>query len=302
MEWLTSCNLCGDQGIETIDPVANIAHCTNCGYVFDNPRPDVDEIARFYSRLDKYNQWLAEAKARDAIWKQRLHKMARCHRPGTLLDVGAGIGQFLHHARKVYAEVYGTEVSETATKIAKARYDLDLLEGDLDTIRFEEGTAFDNITLFHVLEHVPQPRQLIERCHSLLLPEGVLYIAVPNELQSLRARWLRLKIQARQWLGLSLAAYREAGIGTWGISKIRLDDSQREVHLSHFTPQVLARLLEQCGFRVIESSLDPINLGTGLAFLWHQLYYVAANVVLLIGKANIYDTIWLVASRKTVDK
>jgi len=87
-----------------------------------------------------------------------------------------------------------------------------------------------------------------------------------------------------------------------GLSKIRLDNSRFEVHLSHFTPQVLAGLPDQCGFRVIESPLDPINLGTGLAFLLHQLYYLAANIVLLIWKANIYDTIWIVAARKTVDK
>lgn len=160
-------------------------------------------------------------------------------------------------------------------------------------------TAFDNITLFHVLEHVPQPKQFLERCHSLLRPGGVLYVVVPNELRSLKTCWLKAKMRARQRIGLSLAGYREYGIGPLGIAKVRLDDPEREVHLSHFTPEVLVRCLDTCGFRVVENSLDPINLSIGLAYLRHQLYYLISSAVLLIWKKNIYDTIWIAAMKKT---
>lgn len=299
MEQVPACNLCDGCRVRTIDPEAGISRCEDCGYVFANPRPVFDDIESFYSRCDKYDVYLMEEKARDVVWQKRLRKMTTHLRPGTLLDVGAGTGQFLHHATSVYSEVCGTEVSESAVKLAKARYDLDLLQGDLCDIRFREGTAFDNITLFHVLEHVPQPKRLLERCSSLLRAGGVLYVAVPNELHSLRARWLRLKMRTRGWFRLSLAGYQECGIGRLGISANRLDSPGREVHLSYFTSGVLMQCLEECRFRVIENSLDPINMNTGLAYLRHQLYYLLSSAVLRVWKRNIYDTIWIAAMKKT---
>ena len=95
LETLSACPLCGGENIRTVDTASNICECDPCGYVFDNPRPTVEELIAFYSQPTKYDSWLAEEKARDLLWERRLKLLLRVMKPGSLLDVGAGIGQFL---------------------------------------------------------------------------------------------------------------------------------------------------------------------------------------------------------------
>ena len=97
LETLSACNVCGSDAIKRIDPECNLCRCGDCGYVFDSPRPNQPAIAAFYSQRGKYDSWLRDAVARDALLKRRLKMMLRHHSPGNLLDVGTGIGQFLHH-------------------------------------------------------------------------------------------------------------------------------------------------------------------------------------------------------------
>jgi len=104
----------------------------------------------------------------------------RYGRGGRLLDVGTGIGQFLHFARFGY-EVTGTEVSEQAIQIARVKYGLELRRGRIEELDFG-NRRFDVITLFHVLEHVHDPRRLLSRCRELLSTTGIVVVAVPNEI------------------------------------------------------------------------------------------------------------------------
>jgi len=287
-EVLAHCTVCGSTAIAVVDRECNIARCCACGYVFDNPRPTLDELIRFYSRPFQYSSWLTELEARNRIWKRRVKKLWRTRKKGSLLDVGTGIGQFLSVARPSYNEVYGTEVSSKAVKLAKELFDLDLFQGTIEDLML--GRTFDNITLFHVLEHVPNPRKTLETCSTLLTHEGVLVIAVPNEVAS-----------ARNFAHRILAA---AGInkrplaGKFGLPRISLGSASEEVHLSHFTPRVLRKLLYNLGFSIIEEDLDPVYLVTGISRLKPELYYYACLAVLRLFKLNIYDTMLVVARKE----
>lgn len=222
LETLARCNLCKSDRLLPIDPVCNICKCQSCGYIFDNPRPTFDEIRRFYCQNNKYDLWLAEEREGDYVWKRRLKKVMKHGNAGTLLDVGAGIGQFLYHAMPYFTEVYGTEISESAIDIAKAKYGLNIIKGDLTEIQFSRIAPFDNIVLFHVLEHVPDPKRLVEKCWSLLGKGGVLVIAVPNDILSLRMRLIRLRIRLRLRLKLGTEGYSDNNIGILGLRKITL--------------------------------------------------------------------------------
>ena len=74
MEKLLKCDMCGSKEIKIVDKSHNINKCKGCGYVFDNPRPTVDEIISFYAKGDKYDNWLSEEKGRDLLWQKRLKK------------------------------------------------------------------------------------------------------------------------------------------------------------------------------------------------------------------------------------
>jgi hypothetical protein len=80
-----------------------------------------------------------------------------------------------------------------------------------------------------------------------------------------------------------------------GISKA---GSSREIHLSHFTPAVLRRLLEEAGFSVLEESLDPYYASASLRWAVDALYFAFHRLLLAALKVNRYDTIWMVC-RKT---
>ena len=95
MDNLSACNLCGDEAIESVDGEWNLCRCPACGYVFDSPRPSMAELEAFYAQPAKYELWLQQEAGRDKLWKRRLKKLSRHRMPGNLLDVGAGIGQFL---------------------------------------------------------------------------------------------------------------------------------------------------------------------------------------------------------------
>jgi SAM-dependent methyltransferase len=285
-ELLQQCKLCDSELLDLLDPDCDIVQCRNCGYVFDNPRPTLEALIRFYSKPGKYDSWLDELVPRDRLWKRRLGKLQSTRKPGSLLDVGTGIGQFLSLARTSYSEVYGTEVSATAIAIAKRKYGLDLFHGSVEEL-VRQGRVFDNITLFHVLEHVPDPKAMLKTCHSLLPVGGCLVIAVPNEVTSLRAfkRWLFGKIKKPQ------------GTGLLGLPRLTLDGSIDEIHLSHFTPSVLRSVLLATGFSVITDTLDPYYVRVGLRRLKADLYYYFCLILLYVFRINVYDATLIIARK-----
>jgi SAM-dependent methyltransferase len=284
-ELLDQCLVCNSRMLNMLDPVCNIAQCRSCGFVFDNPRPALADLIDFYSKPGKYDSWLEESDARDRLWQRRLKKLRSTRKPGSLLDVGTGIGQFLAIARGTYNPVYGTEVSGTAVEIAKEKYGLDLFHGTLESL-CDQGKTFDNITLFHVLEHVPDPRSVLEKCHSLLSADGRLVIAVPNEVTSLRALKRRLFNK--------IAKSKSAGI--LGLPRIVLDGSVDEIHLSHFTPPVLHRLIKTTGFSIIESTLDPYYVPKG-PHLKADFYYYVCVALLRLFRINVYDAMLVIARK-----
>jgi 2-polyprenyl-3-methyl-5-hydroxy-6-metoxy-1,4-benzoquinol methylase len=287
LETVVVCNICHSAAIEQIDPECNLCRCSRCGFVFDNPRPTQQEIAWFYSQEGKYDSWLTDAVARDALWKRRLKMVLRRRAPGNLLDVGTGIGQFLHHAEPHFARVAGTEISESAIRIARERYGLEIQQGQIEDLPLPDS-AFDNVTLFHVLEHVPGPAKLMRRCHQVLRPDGIVVIAVPNDVLAWGSRLK--KLGKRMGLRPFQKFSRVTGIAKAGTS--------REIHLSHFTPAVLRQLLSSSGFEILEDGLDPYYAASGMWKVTHGLYYAFHRMIFAFSGVNRYETIWMIARKK----
>ncbi|RTY97382.1 class I SAM-dependent methyltransferase, partial [Flavobacterium bomense] len=94
---------------------------------------------------------------------------------GRILDIGAGTGDFLSVAKNAGWETIGVEPSDRAKAIAKSK-----------GVSFVEETSeldshsFDVISMWHVLEHVPDLDKQIKELKRLLKPTGTLIIAVPN--------------------------------------------------------------------------------------------------------------------------
>ncbi len=286
VETLSQCLLCDSARIQAMDAEYNLSQCEACGYVFDNPRPTLAAIINFYSTPKKYDTWLVAEDSREELWKRRLKKLLRYAERGNLLDVGTGTGQFLNLARPYFNCVSGTEVSQTALKIAKEKYGLDLSQGQIEDSNMPKD-SFDTITLFHVLEHVPDPKKTIGRCKELLKVGGVLLVCVPNDVLAWTSK---VKILGKR---SGLRSFQKFS-PKLGIPRVF---SSNEIHLSHFAPPVLRRLLEQSDFEVVEESLDPYYATTGVKQILHSGYFAFHRLFFGLTHANRYDTIWMMVRK-----
>lgn len=94
---------------------------------------------------------------------------------GCLLDIGAGTGDFLSEAKKQGWQINGIEPNEKAKQIA-----IEKGVSFSGTIEELPDAFADVITMWHVLEHVPNLTEHIKQLHRVLQPDGTLFIAVPN--------------------------------------------------------------------------------------------------------------------------
>ena len=94
---------------------------------------------------------------------------------GSLLDIGAGTGDFLKISKEKGWQVAGMEPNKNASKLALEKgIELKPFLNDFD------GKHFDVVTLWHVLEHIPNLEETISKLSALVKPNGTLIIAVPN--------------------------------------------------------------------------------------------------------------------------
>ena len=116
----------------------------------------------------------------------------------TLLDLGAGTGDFLITAKKSGFKVTGVEPNDKARKLAhqKGIY----LSSSLDDV---SGQKFQAITLWHVLEHLPDLEEQMTTMVHLLEDDGVLVIAVPNyrsyDAKHYKAYWAAYDVPRHLW-------------------------------------------------------------------------------------------------------
>lgn len=287
---LYACILCSSNFLRSVDPSISLCECQDCGLIFRNPRPTFEEIAAYYSSDAQYDGWLAEERARDAMWRRRLRKIKSHIRSGTLLDVGSGIGQFLTVAQTSFV-VEGTEISASALQIAADKFEIVLHHGSLEEVTETtlRGRRFDIITLFHVLEHVPYPALTLATCARIIADGGLLIVAVPNEIGSWRGV---LKDLLR-----SFGIGRFRSLGKFGLRALDLKELGNEVHLSYFTCSVLETALQRHGFRLRELGLDPYYAASGMPAAVHLLKYAACSIVRHVTRINIYDALWFVAEK-----
>ncbi|MBL4844726.1 MAG: class I SAM-dependent methyltransferase [Planctomycetes bacterium] len=153
--------------------------------------------------------------------RRHLRELAYLSRQkGSLLDVGCGAGRFLLAARERGWRVAGVDLSESNARAGQAT-GLDVRSAALADAGFEEQ-SFDAARLNQVIEHVPEPLDLLRDVAKVLRPGGLLSLATPN-IASLSARFL-----GAQWNHLG---------------------SELNGHLVLFSRATLTRALVEAGFR-----------------------------------------------------
>lgn len=129
------------------------------------------------------NEFFSGSLKASRSWRNELDKVALVQkfvRKGSILDVGCGDGKFLWALDGDLWIRYGVEQIVPVVELVHSRMpDLKLIAGTLYTEKLQPA-SFDAITLWYVLEHLPDPGRVLHRLASLLKPGGWLFLAVPN--------------------------------------------------------------------------------------------------------------------------
>lgn len=231
---MEGCNLCGGTEWTTLEDVSStrVVRCA-CGLVFVTPQPSRSAIEQACGQ-EYYSPWEEQAALRAGIWRRRLDDVGALRPPpGDLLDVGCGTGVFLARARERQWRVTGTELSAYACRASEAQ-GIRAVQGEVWEARLP-ADSFDVVTCWHVLEHVGDPKRVVQECARVLRPGGRLLLATPNVEDY-----------------IFRAAYRLAR----GRRPPLYEPDERELHLFHFSPRTLRALLASAGFREVEIGFD----------------------------------------------
>jgi SAM-dependent methyltransferase len=205
--------------------------CRACGLAQTRPRPRPAEMGRYYPvawyRDGARGHLPAVAfRAQRALYRRRAARVeTMCGgRPGRVLDIGCGSGLLLQEFRRRGWRCEGTELSERIAGRARRTAGIRVRVGELTALHFQ-GSRFDAIVLWHVLEHVPDPAGVLAEVARLLRPGGIVMVGVPNfgspEARLTRAGWYHLAVPR---------------------------------HLSHFTYPTITRLVAEAGLRIRRAS------------------------------------------------
>ncbi|MBF0516000.1 MAG: class I SAM-dependent methyltransferase [Nitrospirae bacterium] len=229
----TLCKVCGtDTDDLIIESIAGdfgtygVFYCPGCGVGITSPVPSNEDLKRLYAvggyREKTGKRFIPFVEYFILLFRHmRKNRIEKYVKKGRILDIGCGRGLFLNVMKNGGWEVAGVEFDEAAASNASAFYGIEVISGEPRTWTFPPA-SFDVITLNHVLEHIPDPKELIQSCHRLLKNGGLMVVAVPN-LDGIQSR-----IGRKNWFHLDVP-----------------------YHLYHFTGKGLASLLSALSFNIV---------------------------------------------------
>lgn len=232
-----ACGLCGsgERRLKFRDGPFSVVTCEHCSLTYVTPRlVDAALLSEVYdegywsshSAKDRgYTDYRSDAPLYLRTYARR-SRVVRRHfpRPGRVLDVGCAAGYFLRVMREQGWQVTGLEPSDTIRATAQEHLGAaNVLDGLLGEIELPRA-AFDLVTMWDVLEHIPDPVAALRAVHPLLAPGGKLLVETQN-VDSLAARVL-----GRRW-----QHYKHAE------------------HIYHFQKRTIADVLGRAGFRILEN-------------------------------------------------
>ncbi len=231
-----------------------IVRCHDCGLVSTQPRLSEEGLRDCYPEAyySKDRLRLKSFLEDDVPWLRRADRLEKYSRGGSILDIGCGSGGFLGSLDVRRWQKYGVEISPVPAESARRRFNIHVFVGDLQEANFLDD-QFDVITLWHVLEHLPNAFEVLKEIKRILKKGGVLLMAVPN------FESLERKLTKDKWYHFDIPR-----------------------HLFHFSPETIGKMLCKADFKILkvrhfelknwygflQSSLNTLGFKKGLIRDW----------------------------------
>ena len=278
------CNICGSDDYQVVFParyddakpdeilktfrssgdeilVDQLVRCNNCDLYYLNPRLKSDVILTGYSSGTD-EAFISQNQAREKTFESSIDKIEKL-RPnrGRILDVGTAGGAFLGVSARRGWEVSGCEPNRWLAAWGSDFYGIDIHPGTIFDMALDDA-LFDVVTLWDVLEHTPDPKSVLVECQRVLKPGGLLIINYPD-ISSMVSR-----LMGEKWVFLL------------------------SVHLYYFTPSTIHRILEDTGFKMIESSKHWQSLELGYILFRMRPYLPRLSKVFEVLSGNLGISQW----------
>lgn len=239
---ISNCPVCNSSSLAdvmnckdytTTGEIFTIQKCSSCGFLLTNPRPENDQLGKYYES----DQYISHTNSKKGIFstvyqmvrnyaiKQKFNLVASNSKGKNHLDYGCGTGEFLSYVKSQGWNTIGIEPSDAARNQAISNHKLDARP--LSEFSNLTAESFNSISLWHVLEHVPDLNETLAKFNQLLANDGLLVIAVPNPTSPDAQKYGNI------WAGYDVPR-----------------------HLWHFSPDVMKKLVEGHGFKLI--SMKPM--------------------------------------------
>ena len=250
--------------------------CRTCSLSFVHPQPEAEWLRdKVYSAESGY-QGNKGSNLKIPIsprYKKTIDYILQKKKTGTLLDVGCSSGQFMFWAKERGFECKGVEINKRTAEIARAN-GFEVHNGFLDSAPFEKN-SFDVVYLGDVIEHVNNPRALVNEAESFLKDGGLFVFSTPN--------------MDCFWSDTTLLMYRLFRIPWAAVTPPH--------HLFQFSIGNLSRLLNENGFNVthaefVSPSSLKYELGSLHLYKRYKAHKTPTNFLFMIFSFAIYTIIY----------
>lgn len=293
------CPLCSSHGPELhkdmkdqlfgAPGVWGIRKCANnqCGVAWADPQPLASSLGAVYQNYYTHEAQNTSVALTDEVkplgpperinqildrvlfWKRPMFRNRLMYlegvKPGALLEVGCGSGEFLVEAKLAGWNVTGVDFDESAASVARIRTGERVDCGDL--LDWECAPhSFDAIVLNNVIEHLLLPEKTIERCHELLRDGGQLIVITPN-IDSLGH-----KLYGRDWRGLEAPRHLHLFNGP-SLRALAVTKGFKRVSVFS-TPGIARFMFEVSGKLATEAGRTPPRLNPRVVILKERIFEI----------------------------
>lgn len=209
----------------------SIVRCVNCSHQYPNPMPfpKDDHLDELYVNAEEYFRGHDVETKKQAGLELMKNFEKRLGRRGKFLDVGCGVGEYLWAAKESGWEYEGVDPSSEFIELGKKHLGVEGRICILEEAEFEDE-EFDAVAMSSVIEHIYNPRELLDEIWRVLKPGGIFWFDAPNE-DGLYMKMgnLYMKMQGKDWV-------------------ITMAPTFPPYHVQGFNPKSLKYLLNQTNF------------------------------------------------------